>query len=131
MRSVSIFQNPFLLLWLICPLLFILAKTLFRWRISWVQIFFAYAMIGWLLLNAAHWFTTYLLEEQLRATPNPSDELLENLQNDGGGNVILYLFGWIHSSVYFLLWSPLIGIIYFLKYLLRTRETGESIKPRA
>ncbi len=83
------------------PLVLLAAKELGWLRSSIWLIFFVYIVVGWLLVYLSVESYQRSLDNLVRNTPNPSEELLKNLQNDGAARVFATYFGWAHSVIYF------------------------------
>jgi hypothetical protein len=96
-------MNIYLALFLIIPITLVIAKELNRIQIPMWLIFLFYVPIGWFLIYVAVQAHFSSLDVLLMNSPNPSEQLLRNWENDGAVQVFTYYLGWLHSSVYFLL----------------------------
>lgn len=104
-------MNLFTLGFLAIPIAAIAVREFSRRKVSLWIIFFAYVLIGWLLWNLSVWWYFAGLDELVKSTPNPSAELLSDLQNDGAAYVFAWYFGWIFAAIYFLFCLAFVLII--------------------
>jgi hypothetical protein len=96
-------MNLYFAAFLIIPIVILVAKESGRLSRSPWLIFFSNAVIGWLLIILAVDSSQRSLDDIVRHTTNPSDELLKQWQNDGATQVFALYFGWIYAIVYFLI----------------------------
>ena len=96
-------MNPYLILFLAIPLVAIVAKEIFKPKLSFWLIVIVYMAAGWGLANLAVDWHFSNLEAQLHSYKSPPAELLNKLQNDGAAYVFAYYFGWAYAAIYFLL----------------------------
>ena len=100
-------MDPYLAAFLVIPIVALLAKESYQLKFSLWVVFIVYVLIGWLLVNLSVARHFDLLAQAVRDTANPSQELLDNSQNDGAANVFAYYFGWAYAAIYFVvcLWA--------------------------
>ncbi len=103
----NILMDPYLAAFLVIPIAALLAKESYQLRFSLWVVFIVYVPVGWLLVNLSVARHFELLAQAVRDTANPSQELLDNSQNDGAANVFAYYFGWAYAAIYFVvcLWA--------------------------
>ncbi len=95
-------MNIFDIAFLVIPVAALVAKESGKLKLSMWSIFIIYIAVGWLLvyLGVERYFAS--LDELIRSTPNPSEKLLNERQNDAK-EVFALFFGWIYAAVYFLI----------------------------
>ena len=108
-------MNIFLAVFLMLPPAVIAAKEILKIKSPIWFIFFFCVVSGWLLANLAIWKHYELLDELVRNTPVPSEELLEQWQSDGAPKVFALYFGWTYAAFYFLLCLLLLNVIRSIK----------------
>ena len=94
-------MNVYLLAFLTIPIIAIFGHQALKFKYSLWWIFAFFMPIGWALFVLSHISYQSSLDELVRSTANPSDELLNEWQNDGAANVFALYFGWLISIVYF------------------------------
>ncbi len=108
-------MNVYDAIFLLLPVVTLVAKELLKLKVSLWVVFAVWIGIGWLLVNLALWRHYELLDELMRNTPNPSEELIERWQADGAPQVFALYFGWAYAAIYFLLCLALVHIVRFIK----------------
>ena len=108
-------MNIYDAIFLLFPIVAIIAKEMLKLKISLWIIFVVWVGFGWLLVNLATWRHYEMLDELMRNTPNPSEELVERWQNDDASQVFALYFGWAYAAIYFLLCLPLVYIVRYAK----------------
>lgn len=108
-------DNPFYIVFLLLPpiLLIYQKKGLNHSPVS-PMLFFVF--FGWICLVFGSIYYYDRLSEYIRSTPHPSEELRHELTSDSE-RMVLYAFGWVISTTYFLIWYVfdwVISTIYFL-----------------
>ena len=108
-------MNLLIASFLVLPVIALIAKELGKLKLSRWSIFLIYVAVGWMLIYFAveRYFAS--LDEIVRNTPNPSEELLDRWQNDGAKRVFALYFGWFYAAIYFLGCSLAIYIVRLLK----------------
>src|SRR4051812_32350978 len=92
-------MNCYLIVFLVTPLVLLTIRECLGRRLSVWPLFILYVAIGWLLINLALAASNSALEEAVRQ--NPTEELLNRLQNDGAANVFTFYLGWAYAAIYF------------------------------
>ncbi|MFN0277297.1 MAG: hypothetical protein ACKVRN_01715 [Pyrinomonadaceae bacterium] len=116
-------MNVFFIAFLLIPLIALSAKKLFGWNRSIWLIFFAWIPLGWMLWLLFVWLSHQQLAELVESTPNPPDELLDRLLNDGAANVFALVFGWAIAAIYFLVCLVVVNILREIKGALRKKSS--------
>ena len=96
-------MNLFFAAFLLLPILALLAKESGKLRLPLWSIFLLYVAVGWLLVNLAVERYYAYLNELVLSTPDPPEELLNRMQNDGAKRVFALYFGWAYAGGYFLI----------------------------
>ena len=79
-----------------------------RWMPWWLLVPLVMA-VGWVVANAGVYFHYTHLADVVRATPNPSPELIEMATADGAPRVFALLLGWAYGLVYLIPWLLFYG----------------------
>ena len=95
-------MNLYFAAFLIIPILALAAKEFGGLKLSRWSIFFICVAAGWLLIYFAVESYFASLDEIVSNTPNPSEELLNEWENDGAPRVFAFFFGWAYAAIYFL-----------------------------
>ncbi len=95
-------MNLYFAAFLTIPILALAAKEFGGLKLSRWSIFFIYIAAGWLLVYFAVEAHFAFLDEKVSSTPNPSEELLNEWENDGAPQVSALFFGWAYAAIYFL-----------------------------
>ena len=114
-------MNLFDVAFLIIPVAAIAAREFFGLKVSLPTIFLAFLAVGWGLVNLSMGRYFAALDELVRSTPHPSEELLEKWRNDGARRVFALYSGWALAAVYFAICLPLVYVARGLR-----RRTGGS-----
>jgi hypothetical protein len=96
-------DNPFYLLFILLPPVLIIyqRRGLNHSPVS-PMLFFAF--IGWFCIVFGSMYHYDRLSEYIRATPNPPEGLVNELTSDSE-RMVSYPFGWVFSTLYFLIWK--------------------------
>jgi hypothetical protein len=70
----------------------------------WLLVILLAMVFGWILVNASVHFYFRYLDDLVRSTPQPSQDLVDRLTNDGAPQVFAWLFGWLYGFLYLSPW---------------------------
>ena len=105
----------------------VLLTSRFLWRRPrWWVIIPLLVVVGW----AAYFLSVVThfeqLQELVRTTENPSQDLLDEAYSDGGPLVFAALFGWLIALAYALPWLVIFLVATWLRSLIRRLHPGEG-----
>lgn len=93
------------------------SRLLDRTCMTWLQLFAASAIGGWLLVNLAHWFFLNSLRVQMSLAGNPGAS-----QHASQSSEFLFNFGWLLGPAYLLPWLFAYLAFVFARWLWRSRR---------
>jgi hypothetical protein len=88
-----------------------------RWMPWWLLVP-AVMVVGWIVVNAGVHFRYQHLGDLLRATPNPSQALIDEATADGAPRIFALLLGWAYGPAYLLPWLIPYGLCQLLRRLI-------------
>lgn len=99
-------SNPFLIAFVLLPPGLIAWRV---WRDRYLRLsilFWSCLLIGWICLIVGFEYQQNCLLAHIKSMSNPSRELWDTwASGDGAKGIAVIMFGWIYSSIYFLLWA--------------------------
>jgi glycerol-3-phosphate acyltransferase PlsY len=104
----------------------LLASRFFWRRPRWWVILPVIVVVGWAayFLSVATHFEE--LQDLVRTTENPSQDLVDEAYSDGGPLVFAAFFGWLVALVYALPWFVIFLVATSLRNLIRRLHSGEG-----
>lgn len=96
-------MNPYEALFLIlAPTLLLVALLRKEERI--LPYLLVYVVTGWILISPGIEWNQQELRKEIEALETPNQELIDQLNNDGGKRAFGLYFGWAYALIYFLGW---------------------------
>jgi hypothetical protein len=85
-----------------------------RWM-PWWLLLPGVMVVGWIMVNVGLHFHYDHLAAVLRATPNPSGELIRKVTADGAPRLLALLLGWAYGLIYLIPWLLVYGFCRLMK----------------